>query len=459
MPRKVRDSSLETRTARAKLKARHKPFFRLIEPGLHLGYRKLASGPGTWVARRYSGDGQYVVENLRTPEGALIIADDFSDADGVGVLTFGQAQAKAREVQRAASTTASSLTVRQAVEAYITERDARETRRKGRPVRSDAHRLGRYVIGREQRGKREAIAPSKIADISLHALSDGDLIKWRSSLPATMTATSKKRTINDLKAALNSAYAANRKQLHSALPDEIKHGLKAESDDGETDTIARDNQILSDAQVSALIGAAREVDGEGGWDGDLYRMTVALATTGARFSQAVRIRVGDCQSAEGRLLVPRSRKGKGKSGSASVPVPVGKDTLRELQPATTGRASNEWLLERWRHQQVSGGKWERSERGPWQSASEFGRAWESIRDRAKMPEVIPYALRHSSIVRGIRANLPIRLVAAMHDTSVQMIERHYAKYIVDGLEELAARAVVPLVPVPVRRGTGHRTTK
>jgi hypothetical protein len=62
-----------------------------------------------------------------------------------------------------------------------------------------------------------------------------------------------------------------------------------------------------------------------------------------------------------------------------------------------------------------------------------------------MAGVIPYALRHSSIVRGIRANLPIRLVAALHDTSVPMIERHYGRWIVDGLEELAARAIVPLV--------------
>jgi hypothetical protein len=41
--------------------------------------------------------------------------------------------------------------------------------------------------------------------------------------------------------------------------------------------------------------------------------------------------------------------------------------------------------------------------------------------------------------------LPIRLVAALHDTSVQMIERHYAKWIVDDLNVLAARAVVPLL--------------
>ena len=79
MPRKVRDANLETRTARSRLPVRHKPFFRLIEPGLHLGYRKLPSGPGTWLVRRYRGEGRYVVANLRTPDGELILADDFED--------------------------------------------------------------------------------------------------------------------------------------------------------------------------------------------------------------------------------------------------------------------------------------------------------------------------------------------------------------------------------------------
>ena len=55
MARQVRDASLETRTARSRLKVRKGPYFRLIEPGLFLGYRKLTSGPGTWVVRRYNG--------------------------------------------------------------------------------------------------------------------------------------------------------------------------------------------------------------------------------------------------------------------------------------------------------------------------------------------------------------------------------------------------------------------
>lgn len=206
---------------------------------------------------------------------------------------------------------------------------------------------------------------------------------------------------------------------------------------------ARDNQILTDAQVGKVIRASREVDQDEEWDGDLFRLVVVLAATGARFSQAARLRVGDCQPT--RLLVPKSRKGRGKSGG-SVPVPVGQDVIDALRPVLN-RPNDAPLLERWRHKQVPGGiEWHRAGRGAWQSASELLRPWAAIRERAKLPDVVAYSLRHSSIVRGLKANLPIRLVAAMHDTSVAMIERHYSRWIAHGLEELAAAAVVPLVP-------------
>jgi hypothetical protein len=47
--------------------------------------------------------------------------------------------------------------------------------------------------------------------------------------------------------------------------------------------------------------------------------------------------------------------------------------------------------------------------------------------------------------------LPIQQVAKLHNTSVKMIERHYAKYIATALEDLARAAVVSLVP----RSTGN----
>jgi hypothetical protein len=56
--------------------------------------------------------------------------------------------------------------------------------------------------------------------------------------------------------------------------------------------------------------------------------------------------------------------------------------------------------------------------------------------------VTMYALRHTSIVRQLLANVPVRVVAALHDTSVVMIERNYSKFIADHADELA-RATLP----------------
>ena len=87
------------------------------------------------------------------------------------------------------------------------------------------------------------------------------------------------------------------------------------------------------------------------------------------------------------------------------------------------------------------------------------RPWQAVIKALALHHVVPYALRHSSIVRGLRAGLPIRLVASNHDTSVQMIERHYARYIADGLEELSAKAVIPLVLRSSEYGAGFNSTE
>jgi len=446
MAKTLTEAPITTANARSKLAAGE--YARRLDADAALWYRKGKRG-GVWFARwRNWGPG---ANYRQAPIGP---ANDVNDKPAEGVFTFLQAEKDARrivaEAREAAKAAAEGppLTVRLAIEAYIADRDARDSRRKGRPVRSDAgQRLRRYVIGQDKRGKQEAIPAASLADVALHALKESDLLAWRAALPETLKATAVQRTINDLKAALNTAYSSHRDRLSPTLPAIIKHGLKADkADDDEAVPLARENQILSDAQIGRLLTVAREVDAAQEWDGDLFRLVVVLAATGARFSQIVRMKVADVQRAQGRLMVPVSRKGRGgKSGST--PVPVGKDVLDALLPVVTGREKDEWLLERWRSKQAPGGiQWQRAGRGPWKSASELVRPWHDIRDRAEMPEVIPYALRHSSIVRGIRANLPIRLVAALHDTSVPMIERHYGRWIADGLEDLAARAIVPLVP-------------
>ena len=122
MARRTPDARLESRESRSRLASRGKPHYRLLEPGLHIGYRRLKGRKGrpavagTWVARHYIGGRSYVVEKIG-------IADDFSDADGTIVLSFAHAQDKARTrmVRRAQSTNgfAGPLTVRTAVEGYL----------------------------------------------------------------------------------------------------------------------------------------------------------------------------------------------------------------------------------------------------------------------------------------------------------------------------------------------------
>src|SRR5215472_2383491 len=94
MARKVRagDAKLMSRTAREGLKPSRKPYYRLIERGVALGYRKPKKGPGTWLVRRYVGDDSYTVRNLVTADGHPVFADDHEAANGKTILDFGQAQ-------------------------------------------------------------------------------------------------------------------------------------------------------------------------------------------------------------------------------------------------------------------------------------------------------------------------------------------------------------------------------
>lgn len=446
MAKTLTEAAITTANARSKLGTGE--YARRIDADAALWYRKGVRG-GVWFARwRNRGAG---ANYKQAPIGP---ANDINDKQTEGLFTFLQAEKRAREIVAQARQDAKAaadgpvLTVRLALESYIADRNARDSRRKGREINSDAgQRLHRYVLGQGRGHKREAVQADPLAAIELHALTEKHLKEWRKGLPGTLKATTATRLVNDFRAALNAAYEAHRARLDAQFLSVVKYGLKAETiDNDDAVPIARDNQFLTDVEVGRLIRAAQEVDLEQRWDGDLARLVIVLAATGARFSQIARLRVRDYDREKGRLMVPVSWKGKGAK-SGSIPVPVGRDVLDALLPAVIGRAGDEWLLERWKQKMVAGTtKWEMDRRGQWQSASELTYPWGAIRKRANMPEAIPYALRHSSIVRGIRAGLPIRLVAALHDTSTTMIEQTYSRWITSGLEEMARAAIVPLMP-------------
>ena len=339
--------------------------------------------------------------------------------------------------------------MKSAVEEYLVVREKEERARKGGAgLKRDAWSRLRHVLS------------EPLAAKTLNELSEDDLKSWRSALASkaakgwngdTLSETSIRRTVNDLKAALNAAAERYRAKLPATLPIVIRIGLKVPKAKA---TVARPKQVLPDADVRAIVDAAAKIDAKGDWGGDLSRMVLVLAATGARFSQVIRLTVAHVQAKQSRIMMPVSHKGRGEKAATHIAVRVGEDVIKALQPIQSGRKGNEVLLLRPHWRQLGPVKRELVGRAPWLSASRLLDPWAAILAKAELAsDLVPYALRHSSIVRGLRAGLPIRLVAALHDASSAMIERHYAAYIVDAMDELAARAVVSLVtpaPSPIK---------
>jgi len=439
MPAKTKEANLKTRNARTALPTRVMPYYRRVLGDLHLGYysprtRGLA---GSWIARRYLGKGHYET-------GALGLADDRPDvpADGEKVLTFDQAQAAAQAwlrkktvAARAAEAGAAVVTVRAAVAAYIEARKARDAR----TGRDAELRLGRHVLN------------AKLADTSLADLTPQDFTVWRKGLkrggragkgkalplaPATLA-----RLLNDLRAAMADA------DLPSDKAEVVKKGLKAP----EAPDRAREAAILTDADVRKVVAAAYD------HDPDLGALVMVLASTGCRFDQAARIRVSDFQPEAARVMIPVSRKGRGTKKIPFLPTPLTDDVVKRLLPLLAGRAGHELLLTRW-HRKKALGKpkagalpgWERDGRRGWSVAADMSRPWKAAVAAAALPPgTVPYALRHSSIVRGLRAGLSARLVAAAHDTSTAMIETHYSAFIMNAEADLLRRALTPMAPADI----------
>lgn len=444
MPRQVKEAKLNNRTQRGKLPARRKPHFRLLLDGLHLGYYRspVEGRAGTWTARRYVGGERYETA-------ALGKADDVPDvpADGVAVLTFEQAETAARkwakasaaEARVAAGTEAAPVTVRHAVADYIAARKRKDPQ----AGRDTELRLTHHVMG------------AALADVVLAALNDAHLHDWRTGLrrggrarkpgTAPLSAATEARVCADVRAALNTA--ARGAKLAPDVVATIREGLRRPANADRP----RSAQIIPDADARRLVAAAFDQDE------DFGMLVMMLATTGARMRQVSALTVADVQPDLGRVMMPLSRKGRGEKAKTHVPVPVPEDTMARVAPLLVGRAGHEILLLRWHHRQVGGdpkaGKlpaWERVERRAWRVPSEMSRMWHAAIKAAGLSKgLVPYCLRHSSIVRGLRAGVPVRMVAAVHDTSISMIEKHYSAFIVEADETLLRRASVSLAPAPV----------
>jgi integrase len=402
MARSPRASRLETRTARLKLKVRQKPYdFTTISPGIALGYRRNRAA-GTWVLRAADGHGGNWTKRVG-------LADDHEDADGANVLTWWQAIEATRKLARGTDTdTNRPQSFADAIESYERDLIAR-----GGNV-ANAQRI------------RKHITPT-LASKPVGLLTARELTHWRDNLLAGgMKPATAVRLFKNAKAALTLAAKRDHRITNQAA---WRDGLSGLAENFES----RNPSRLSDAEVQAVVAAAYAIDPAFG------RYVEVAAVTGARPSQIARLLVGDLlPNGDGpRLLMPSSRKGRGRKVSRK-PIPITASLAAKLTAASTGRAPTEPLLLR-----SDGRAWQESDK------SDHIKPFAQAAERAGLTGVTIYALRHSNIIRQLLLNVPARIVAASHDTSLQMLEATYSAYITEFADSLSRRALLEIAPPQV----------
>jgi site-specific recombinase XerD len=397
MPRHARAYGLERRAARLKQPIARKPLFAKIGPGLSLGYRRNV-GPGTWVVAVADGKGGRWTK-------AIGAADDFEDATGGSILSFWQAQDRARDLARGSQGEQGELvSVAHALDSYETDLQARGN-------------------GVENAGRVRLHLPDGLAHKTVALLTARDLRQWRDSLIGKgLAPASVNRILNGFRAALNLA-ADQDDRLNSRA---WEKGLVALPDAQRSN-----NVILSEQAIRDLVAYAYQASTAFG------RLVEAAAVTGARTSQLARLQIQDLQDhhLDPRLMMPASAKGRGQKKVQRRPVPIPKSLAVRLRCAAGDRPEDAILLLR-----PNGTPWTRSG---------HTHPFERLRDQAGLDKTVSiYALRHSSIVRQLLAGVPIRVVAVNHDTSVAMIEKNYSTFIADHSDGIARRGLLDLAVPP-----------
>jgi integrase len=406
MPRSIRAPALETRTGRLKLKIVKRPYWARVGHGLSLGYRR-NQGPGTWsirVAKGGRGRGHWTK--------IIAAADDYDAADGDTVLTFWQAQDKARSLglaTRCAGNDAGKLgTVGQALDSYEADLKLRG---------GDTYNVRRVRLHMPQGLNAKAVASLAVRDFR----------PWTAVLTkAELAPASINRSNNVLKAALNHA-ADHDERITTRTWDKALANIP--------DAVESRNVILDEGTIRAIVANAHRVSTEFGL------LVEIAAVTGARVSQIARLKAHDLQAdrPDPRLIMPSSRKGKGTKKVRNYPIPIPANLAVRLSSEAKDRPVDAPLLIK-----PNGDAWKKSDH-----SRLFARTVALAGLDAAEPTITFYALRHSNIVRQLLAGTPIRLVAAAHDTSVRMIEATYSRYITDVSDAPLRRALLDLSERPI----------
>jgi integrase len=412
MARTIRDSILDTRTARSRLKARGKPYWRGLEPGLHIGYRKPLSGAGKWLTRHYVGDQTYEVETIAT-------ADDFSDPDGVAILSFAHAQtlARSRMVERAHNAAGKSkpLTVKDAIEAYITYLESKRSK-SGREARYSA---GAFILPTLGTDEINALTPEQVRGWHSKLAKAPARIRTKKGGKQQFKSTddpenerrrksSANRILTVLKAALNLAAHDHPKAIPSdAAWSRVKpfKGVDA----------AR-IRYLTIAEAKRLLEACEP---------DFRLLVRGALETGARYGELCELIVADFNADSGTIAVRQSKSDKPRNIVLTV------DGIEFFRNITKGRTAGETLFHR-----ENGDRW----RPSWQK--------DPIAEASKAANIEPpinfHGLRHTWASHAVMNGVPLMVVAKnLGHSTTRMVEKHYGhlapSYVADAIRSGAPR--------------------
>lgn len=396
MARTVRDSNLATRTARAKLPPRKQPYYRLILQGLHLGYYRGAR-TGTWSARRFRGDGRYAETKLGT-------ADDVADADGVVVLTFGQAQEKARAwfAACALADTGKPAPLRPyAVSDALNDYERDYIRRGGKAVdrlrrTTAAHirpLLGQIEVEKLSRSKIEhwleerASAPPRVRSRKGHP--PNHRVPDISADGVRRRRESANRVLTVLKAALNLAY---------------QHGKAGSKAAWETvkpyrEVSASKIRYITDEESKNLVEACAP---------PFRYLVIGALLTGARYGELAAMRVGDFDSAAGTVHIPRSKSGKARH------IFLTEEGWKFFAGAVAKKRTSDLVFSR-------------QNGGAWGSSHQIRHMREACQRAGIEPPISFHILRHTYASRLAMRGVPLNVIAdQLGHSDTRMTEKHYA---------------------------------
>jgi integrase len=374
MSKTVRERKLDSPAARAKLKASGKPYWRAIDTGTHLGYRRGLTS-GKWVLRRYLGGEKYSVETIGT-------ADDHSAANGADVLNFFQAQKKARELAAKAKAPAGGgeFTVAAALGAYFDRLE---------------HEGSKTLRGSKGVAKRHIVP--KLGAVRVHDLTRDMLAKWLTGLAGNAddpdTARAKRATANRiltiLRAALNQAFREGK-----AVSDVPWRTVKPF---GEVNT-PRLRYFTKD-EVQRLINAAH---------GDFRSLVLGALHTGCRYGELCRLRAADFNADAGTVFVSQSKSGKARH------VVLTDEGRRFFEVLAAGRQGDALLFLR-------------DDCQPWAASHQIRRMGEACRGARITPAASFHIIRHTSASHMVMSGVPLNVVAHnLGHADTRMTERHYA---------------------------------